>query len=254
MNGQRFVALLVVAALVAVGNFATRLWVSASEPAQAPGISRVITRADDGGTVLLRAGDHFRLQLGEEFNWKVDVSDPSIVRRISDVPVVRGSQGIYAAERVGETDVIATSSLNCAPDQPCPALAALFRVRIVVTALEYRVMLAQLARDATAERDFVVMGTVLAGPTCPVERIPPDPRCADRPVSGARIIFVDNAGDGAGHARSDAIGRFSIVLPAGTYTAIPQPVPGLLGTAPPQAVVVTGPGIEVTVHYDTGIR
>jgi hypothetical protein len=45
---------------------------------------------------------------------------------------------------------------------------------------------------------------VLAGPTCPVERIPPDPRCADRPVSGAEIIFVSDAGDSVGDALSDA--------------------------------------------------
>jgi len=27
-----------------------------------------------------------------------------------------------------------------------------------------------------------IQGTVMAGPTCPVERNPPDPQCADRPL------------------------------------------------------------------------
>ena len=116
------------------------------------------------------------------------------------------------------------------------------------------VTLSQLARDGGDARNFVVTGTVLAGPTCPVERIPPDPRCADRPVSGAEILFVKDAGESAGGALSDAQGRFSIVLPAGRYTLTPQPVRGLLGTAPPQVILLADADIRVTLRYDTGIR
>jgi hypothetical protein len=106
----------------------------------------------------------------------------------------------------------------------------------------------------TAQRDFVVTGTVLAGPTCPVERIPPDPKCADRPVSGAEIIFVNDAGNSVGRALSDADGRLSISLPAGRYTLNPQPVHGLLGTAPTQVILISSADVEVTLRYDTGIR
>lgn len=106
----------------------------------------------------------------------------------------------------------------------------------------------------TALRDFVVTGTVLAGPTCPVERIPPDPGCADRPVSGAEIIFVDGAGNSVSRASSDADGRFSISLPPGRYTLNPQPVQGLLGTAATQVILISNANVEVTLRYDTGIR
>jgi len=255
MNWQRLIAQSAAVSLVAVGIFATGLWVSASEPSEATSPSLVITRADDRKTIVLRVGDRFLLQLGEDFNWTVAVSDPSIVRRLPNVLVVRGAQGIYEAERVGETDVTATVALNCAPNQPCPQLAALFRLHIFVsTAFQYQVTLSLLARDGVDERSFVVMGRVLAGPTCPVEHIPPDPGCADRPVSGAEIVVTNDAGDLVADALSDADGRFSVLLPAGRYTLNPQPVPGLLGTAPPQMILINDADVEVTLRYDTGIR
>ena len=101
---------------------------------------------------------------------------------------------------------------------------------------------------------YDVTGQVLAGPTCPVERISPDPRCAPRPVSGAVLLFTDSFGREAGQAVSDDDGQFTISLPAGRYTLKPQRVVGLLGTAPPQEVTVTSAGAQVRVTYDTGIR
>ncbi len=53
-----------------------------------------------------------------------------------------------------------------------------------------------------------------------------------------------------------ADGRASVNLPAGSYTVVPQPVDGLLGTASPIEVVVSaGEDAEpMTLVYDTGIR
>jgi hypothetical protein len=235
--------------LVAASIFATDRWVVASQSAAA------ITRADDGNTVVLRVGDHVLVQLGDEFDWSVIVSDPSIVRRVPNVLVVRGAQGIYKAARAGETDLVATGGLHCAQNQPCPALAALFRVHIIVRAtLAHRVMVSGLARDGSDEREFTLTGSVLAGPTCPVERVPPDVGCADRAVSGAEVIFVDDMEERVADVVSDVDGRFSLVLPPGTYTLEPQPVHGLLGTAPPQVILIADADIAVTLRYDTGIR
>jgi hypothetical protein len=243
----------VVCGLVAVSIFATDRWVVASESAPAPSVA--ITRADDGKTVVLRVGDRFLVQLGDEFDWSVSVSDPSIVRRVPNVLVVRGAQGIFEAARAGETDLVATGVLHCAPNQPCPALAAVFRVHIVVSAtLAHRAMVSGLARDGGDQRKFTVTGSVLAGPTCPVERVPPDAGCSDRVVSGAEVIFVDDMEQQVGDVVSDVDGRFSVVLPAGKYVVSPQPLLGLLGTAPPQAILIADADIAVTLRYDTGIR
>lgn len=98
-------------------------------------------------------------------------------------------------------------------------------------------------------------GLVLAGPTCPVQRDPPDPACSDRPVPLAILVVLDLAGDEVGRGVSDQEGRFSISLPSGSYRLVPQPVEGLLGTAGSQDVQVkVGDTEAVTVSYDTGIR
>lgn len=99
-----------------------------------------------------------------------------------------------------------------------------------------------------------VGGVVLAGPTCPVERIPPDPACEDQPVPGAVMLVTDEQGDDVTSVESDTDGRFRLRLEPGRYVLVPQPYDGLLGTAPAQEFVVEAEEIELLVAYDTGIR
>jgi hypothetical protein len=107
-----------------------------------------------------------------------------------------------------------------------------------------------------------VQGQVLAGPTCPVElsdaALPgaalPIWAC-QRPVSGAVLVAFGGSGREVGRAVSDAQGYYFLGLPPGTYQIVPQPVEGLMGTAPPFSVTVTaGTPTLVEVTYDTGIR
>jgi len=98
-------------------------------------------------------------------------------------------------------------------------------------------------------------GRIVAGPVCPVVSEPPDPACDDRPVAGATLV-IEAAGAGeVGRVVTDADGLFEIALPAGPYVLVPQPVVGLLGTAPVQPFEIE-PDVttELTVVYDTGIR
>lgn len=98
--------------------------------------------------------------------------------------------------------------------------------------------------------------TVVAGPTCPVVSDPPDPKCADRAVDGAELIVQDGAGVEVARIRTDGDGAAAVELPPGRYLVVPQPVEGLMGTAPPVAVTLVR-GVEaelVTIAYDTGIR
>lgn len=101
-----------------------------------------------------------------------------------------------------------------------------------------------------------VAGRVLAGPTCPVERYPRDPACAARGVVGAVIVITDAQGAEVARVASSADGTYAVVLPAGSYTLTPQPVPGLLGVAAAVGATIpadaNGPTIDFT--YDTGIR
>ena len=105
--------------------------------------------------------------------------------------------------------------------------------------------------DATGVR-----GTVTAGPTCPVQRDPPDPACAERPVSGAVLVFTDPDGAEVARTISGADGSFLVELAPGAYRLTAQPVEGLMGTPEPMDVeVVPGkPMTELQISYDTGIR
>ena len=97
--------------------------------------------------------------------------------------------------------------------------------------------------------------TAVAGPTCPVERIPPDPACAPRPVPGAEVRITTPDGHEVTGARLDGAGLATIALPPGAYVVTALPVTGLLGT--PAAVRVTvdpGAFAAVDLVYDTGIR
>ena len=94
-----------------------------------------------------------------------------------------------------------------------------------------------------------------AGPVCPVEKNPPDPACAPRPVDGAILLFRDAAGNEVARTTTAGDGTFFADLPGGFYVVVPQPVKGLLGTPGPQAVTVTdGSAVRLALGYDTGIR
>ena len=104
--------------------------------------------------------------------------------------------------------------------------------------------------DATGVR-----GMVTAGPTCPVEREPPDPGCAERPVAGAVLVFTDPGGLEVARVTSAADGTFTVELPPGAYHVSAEPVDGLMGTPGPIDVQVeAGQQTELQVSYDTGIR
>ena len=100
-----------------------------------------------------------------------------------------------------------------------------------------------------------IRGSVTAGPVCPVEKNPPDPSCAPRPVAGATIVIRNASGAQVAAAVSGADGAFSVSVPPGDYVIDPTPMSGLMGTAPQQTASVTsGSMTTVELQYDTGIR
>ena len=98
-----------------------------------------------------------------------------------------------------------------------------------------------------------VKGTILLGPTCPVEKDPPDPKCADTPIVGEFI--VQNAMGNVEFMRfsTQRDGSFSISLPAGEY-AITWAKPEGPGTQGHLINVLAGVISEYTIVFDSGIR
>jgi hypothetical protein len=94
-----------------------------------------------------------------------------------------------------------------------------------------------------------------AGPTCPVERDPPDPGCAPRPVVGAEIVVYTAVGSEAARGTSDDEGMVTLDIPAGAYYADASSSDQAMGTPESQAfAVVGGDQISLLFSYDTGIR
>jgi hypothetical protein len=88
-----------------------------------------------------------------------------------------------------------------------------------------------------------------------VEREPPDPACAERPVAGAVLGFTDAGGLEVARVTSAADGSFAVELAPGAYHVSAKPVEGLMGTPGPMDVEVeAGQLTELQVSYDTGIR
>ena len=97
-----------------------------------PGAPNTVTYADNGQTITLHVGDRFLLKLGDQFAWNVSVSDPAIVSRVVNIAVVQGAQGVYQANKIGETMLSATGLAVCPPLKVCPDVEIGFKLHIIV--------------------------------------------------------------------------------------------------------------------------
>jgi hypothetical protein len=96
-----------------------------------------------------------------------------------------------------------------------------------------------------------IRGTVLAGPTCPVER--PESPCPPRPVS-ADIRVTTPGGSLVATTRSDDSGAFAVAVPPGSYEVAALPGEILPRCTPEKVTVIPTATTSVTIHCDTGIR
>lgn len=95
---------------------------------------RTVTIDDGGKTIELQVGERFLLVLKKEnFDWLTTVQDPAILKKITDVDVISGAQGIFEAERAGRTKVLAQGNPSCAKSTPpCRVPSILFELNIIV--------------------------------------------------------------------------------------------------------------------------
>lgn len=113
-----------------------------------------------------------------------------------------------------------------------------------------------IIEEPVAESYGSIVGTVLLGPVCPVERIPPDPECAPRPLATKFMLLSADLSKTVKTFSSDAQGKFIVDVPPGKYIVQPQssnlPFPRCESSE-----VLTVPindSVEVTISCDTGIR
>lgn len=100
-----------------------------------------------------------------------------------------------------------------------------------------------------------VQGTVLLGPTCPVERIPPDPACADKPYKTTISVYrTSDTVHVFATAQTGVDGTFKISLAPGTYTVAAAGGAMLPRCTPTPATVAPNVYTKLTISCDTGIR
>jgi hypothetical protein len=99
-----------------------------------------------------------------------------------------------------------------------------------------------------------IKGSVMAGPTCPVEKDPPDPQCADRPLQ--TVVAIYRASD-LMHTivltKSNKVGEFEASLPPGSYT-VTAGESMFPRCTPTDATVLSSIYTTIIISCDTGIR
>jgi hypothetical protein len=108
-------------------------------------------------------------------------------------------------------------------------------------------------RAGSDEALGTILGSVLLGPTCPVETV--SSPCPDRPLAGVRVRALMDDGSLQASAVSDEDGRFVMDVAPGTYTLIASVEGDPARSAAPIRVDV-GPGevVHTDVPVDSGIR
>lgn len=106
---------------------------------------------------------------------------------------------------------------------------------------------------ATAEPDAGnagIFGSVVAGPTCPVEQS--SSPCPERPVPDAEVTAKE--GDRvAGTARADSNGKFTMRLEPGTYQ-VTASSPSVMSCETEEVTVGEHQYQPVRINCDTGVR
>jgi hypothetical protein len=94
---------------------------------------RTITLDDNGKVISMTAGGNILLDLGEGYNWTINLSPEDVIQRVKNITVIRGAQGIYDVVKAGTVTLTATGDPDCLQTTPpCEAPSIQFTVTIVV--------------------------------------------------------------------------------------------------------------------------
>jgi hypothetical protein len=95
---------------------------------------RTVTIDDGGKTIDLKVGERFLLVLKkDDLEWETTVLDPTVLKKITDAEVIAGAQGIFEAQRAGQTKLSALGNPLCIKLRPpCLAPSLLFEFSVVV--------------------------------------------------------------------------------------------------------------------------
>jgi hypothetical protein len=109
--------------------------------------------------------------------------------------------------------------------------------------------------EGVAELGGTVLGTVMLGPSCPVESYPPDPNCADKPYATSLVLTTLDGARVLKQFDSNTDGTFRVEVMPGTYAIRSAASANILPYCQVDNIVVPPNGFaEVVVSCDSGIR
>ncbi len=100
-----------------------------------------------------------------------------------------------------------------------------------------------------------IHGQALIGPSCPVEKNPPDPNCADKPYTGTLAVVSADESRVIKEFESEENGTFRVPVPPGVYW-IRHAGSSTPPTCSTNETIAVSPGNYswVFVQCDSGIR
>lgn len=105
-----------------------------------------------------------------------------------------------------------------------------------------------------AERTSGIEGTIVLGPTCPVERFPQEPGCGVRPYQATVQVKTADGSTVVTEFTSDASGAFKVSLAPGTYMLVPEQGKVFPRAGTQEVAVAHNVFTHVTIQYDSGMR
>jgi len=122
-----------------------------------------------------------------------------------------------------------------------------------------------VARQDKPNFNSGVRGVVSIGPTCPVQKFPPDPACVDTPYATGVSVYSTDALANCGLTtqctvtpiivgNSDVDGAFTFPLPPGSYTLKAGSGKALPRCTSVEITVTSDQYVQTTVSCDSGIR
>jgi hypothetical protein len=101
--------------------------------------------------------------------------------------------------------------------------------------------------------DSGIRGIVTIGPTCPVERIPPDPECASKPYA-TNLVAINRISALQTKFSSSEDGTFKLNLPPGDYSIRNTSTSTLPRMEDQEITVYAHKYTELNIEFDSGIR
>ncbi len=99
-----------------------------------------------------------------------------------------------------------------------------------------------------------IAGVVVIGPTCPVQKIPPDPNCADKPYQATINVKSADGTKQISSFTSGTDGKFSADLSPGTYLLAPASTNKYPRGVEQAVTVQSNKYTQITITFDSGIR